>query len=182
MVLLITLIVNLTCSLTELWLFSAAPVLFALPMTTLNYSSSSLLISIDPYRSKLPGSAFFSGEIGTRSIYSLTLFHFYLAVTPKNALNLLNSYIFSFPLSFLFLCLFVVSLSLQGPRKSWSILKLFSLCYWCFLSIPPKEMHLKTHVRCTFCHLTCKLRVLFAIRLRSKGSFWGNTLFATDSI
>lgn len=47
--------VNLTSNLIELWLFFAALVLFTLPMTVFNYSSSSWLISIDPSRSKLLG-------------------------------------------------------------------------------------------------------------------------------
>lgn len=47
--------VNLTSNLIELWLFFAALVLFTLPMTVFNYSSSSRLISIDPSRSKLLG-------------------------------------------------------------------------------------------------------------------------------
>lgn len=41
--LLIIHVVNLTSNLIELWLFSAALALFALPLTGLNYSSSSQL-------------------------------------------------------------------------------------------------------------------------------------------
>lgn len=80
-------IVNLTSNLIELWLFFAALVLFTLPMTVLNYSSSSRLISIDPSRSKLLGLLSpLAKQARTPSLHSL-YFTFIQLSPPPNLLR-----------------------------------------------------------------------------------------------
>lgn len=87
--------VNLTSNLIELWLFFAALVLFTLPMTVFNYSSSSRLISIDPSRSKLLGLLSpLAKQARTPSLHSL-YFTFIQLSPPQLAQILLNCYISS---------------------------------------------------------------------------------------
>lgn len=88
--------VNLTSNLTELWLFFAALVLFTLPMTVFNYSSSSRLISIDPSRSKLLGLLSpLAKQARTPSLHSLYFTFIQLSPPPQLAQILLNCYISS---------------------------------------------------------------------------------------
>lgn len=83
--LLIKHVINLTPSLIELWLFSAALALFTPRMTGLNYSSSSQLSA--PYLSTHPGASrrallppLLIQSLTPRIHSLLTLFQFYLAV------------------------------------------------------------------------------------------------------
>lgn len=88
--------VNLTSNLIELWLFFAALVLFTLPMTVFNYSSSSRLISIDPSRSKLLGLLSpLAKQARTPSLHSLYFTFIQLSPPPQLAQILLNCYISS---------------------------------------------------------------------------------------